>query len=81
MRSPWATEGEKAPRGAGAAVTVAVLLLAPRSSRDEVHRCSHSVRRFIGRLKQCISVKSGSSSGHFAGTVLRMQQGVEKPSR
>lgn len=46
---------------AGAAVTVAVLLLAPHCSQDEVHRCSHSVQGFIGRLKQCISVKSNSS--------------------
>lgn len=46
---------------AGAAVTVAVLFLAPHCSQDEVHRCSHSVRRFIGCLKQCISVKNSSS--------------------
>lgn len=46
---------------AGAAVTVAVLLLAPHCSQDEVHRCSHSVQWFIGCLKQCISVKNNSS--------------------
>lgn len=46
---------------AGAAVTVAVLLLAPHCSQDEVHRCSHSVHRFIGCLKQCIFVKNSSS--------------------
>lgn len=46
---------------AGAALTVAVLLLAPHCSQDEVHRCSHSVQWFIGCLKQCISVKNNSS--------------------
>ncbi|KAJ4943453.1 hypothetical protein JOQ06_005954 [Pogonophryne albipinna] len=46
---------------AGAAVTVAMLLLAPHCSQDEVHRCSHSVQWFIGCLKQCISVKNNSS--------------------
>lgn len=46
---------------AGAAVTVAVLLLASHCSRDEVHRCSHSVQWFIGCLRQCISVRINSS--------------------
>lgn len=51
---------------AGAAVTVAVLLLAPRCSQDEVHRCSHSLQQYIGCLEQCISVKNNPSWGHFS---------------
>lgn len=40
---------EAAAAAAGAAVTVAVLSRAPaHCSQDEVHRCSHSARWFIG---------------------------------
>lgn len=63
---------------AGAAVTVAVLLLAPRCSQDEVHRCSHSLQQYIGCLEQCISVKNNPSWGHFSLRVLCMKRGVEK---